>query len=147
MKSIPFIISCVLFTFTSLNAQTNEQKKKLEGTMSHKINPELINQFFYEVHKGSEYKMDNNRKKIYLEQLSRFTFIYSPYVENDNHPLLSSISRMDKYNKDIDYSLTDFKPEEFNFIKYGFNFYLPYSQMIRVDGLDYLIKINAYKQN
>tara|TARA_Y100000385_G_C12989059_1_gene591985 strand:- start:314 stop:793 length:480 start_codon:yes stop_codon:yes gene_type:complete len=146
MKKTLFILACFVFTLGTVVAQTDEQKKKIEESTSPKINPELIDQFFNDVHKGSSYKMSADRKKAYLEQLSRFSFVYSPYVENKNHPLLSTIGRRDKYNKNMDYSLDNFKPEEFNFIKYGFNFYLPSSQMIRVDGQDYLIVIKSYKQ-
>ena len=146
MKKTLIIFTYLLFTLGTIVAQTDQQKKKIEANLSPKVNAELINQFFNEVHKGSSYKMNNKRKESYLEQLSRFSFVYSPFVKNNNHPLLSSIGRMNKYNKDIDYSLEKFKPEEFNFIKYAFNFYLPHSQMIRVDGQDYLIVIKAYKQ-
>ena len=146
MKKTLFTLACLVLTLGTMVAQTDEQKKKIEASTSPKINPELIDQFFSEVHKGSPYKMSTDRKKSYVEQLSRFSFVYSPNVENKNHPLLSSIGRKDKYNKNMDYSLEGFKPEEFNFIKYGFNFYLPSSQMIRVDGQDYLIVIKSYKQ-
>jgi hypothetical protein len=146
MKKTLYILACLLLSLGTINAQTDEQKEKIEASTSPKINPQLIDQFFNEVHKGSPYKMSADRKKAYLEQLSRFSFVYSPYVENKNHPLLSSIGMKDKYNKSMDYSLERFKPEEFNFIKYGFNFYLPSSQMIRVDGQDYLIVIKSYKQ-
>ena len=146
MKKTLFTLACLVLTLGTMVAQTDEQKKKIEASTSPKINPELIDQFFNEVHKGSPYKMSEDRKKAYLEQLSRFSFVYSPYVENKNHPLLSSIERKDKYNNSMDYSLERFKPEEFNFIKYGFNFYLPSSQMIRVDEQDYLIIIKGYKQ-
>lgn len=146
MKNTLYILACLLLSLGTINAQTDEQKKKIEASMSPKINPQLIDQFFNEVHKGSPYKMSEDRKKSYLEQLSRLSFVYSPYVENKNHPLLSTIEKMDKYNKNMDYSLENFKPEEFNFIKYGFNFYLPTSQMIRVDNQDFLIVIKGYKQ-
>ena len=146
MKNTLYILACLLLSLGTINAQTDEQKKKIEASMSPKINPQLIDQFFNEVHKGSPYKMSEDRKKSYLEQLSRLSFVYSPYVENKNHPLLSIIEKMDKYNKNMDYSLENFKPEEFNFIKYGFNFYLPTSQMIRVDNQDFLIVIKGYKQ-
>ena len=146
MKKTLYILACLLLSLGTINAQTDEQKKKIEASMSPKINPQLIDQFFNEVHKGSPYKMSEDRKKSYLEQLSRLSFVYSPYVENKNHPLLSTIEKMDKYNKNMDYSLENFKPEEFNFIKYGFNFYLPTSQMIRVDNQDFLIVIKGYKQ-
>ena len=146
MKKTLFTLAYIIVSLFTVVAQTDEQKKKIEASVSPKINPELIDQFFSEVHKGSPYKMSMDRKKSYLEQLSRFSFVYSPNVENKNHPLLSSIGRKDKYNKNMDYSLDNFKPEEFNFIKYSFNFYLTSSQMIRVDGQDYLIVIKSYKQ-
>ena len=146
MKNTLYILACLLLSLGTINAQTDEQKKKIEASMSPKINPQLIDQFFNEVHEGSPYKMSEDRKKSYLEQLSRLSFVYSPYVENKNHPLLSTIEKMDKYNKNMDYSLENFKPEEFNFIKYGINFYLPTSQMIRVDNQDFLIVIKGYKQ-
>ena len=146
MKNTLFTLAYIIVSLFTVVAQTDEQKKNIELKSSPKINPELIDQFFNEVHKGSPYKMSMDRKKSYLEQLSRFSFVYSPNVENKNHPLLSSIGRKDKYNKNMDYSLDNFKPEEFNFIKYSFNFYLPSSQMIRVDGQDYLIVIKGYKQ-
>ena len=146
MKNTLYILACLVLTLGTVVAQTDEQKKKIEASTSPKINPQLIDQFFNEVHEGSPYKMSEDRKKSYLEQLSRLSFVYSPYVENKNHPLLSTIEKMDKYNKNMDYSLENFKPEEFNFIKYGFNFYLPTSQMIRVDNQDFLIVIKGYKQ-
>lgn len=144
MKSVLVILMTLFVNHLMVNAQV-DKRVEIENSINPRINPELIDRFFLEVHKGSPYKMDADRKKAYLEQLSRISIVYSPYVENIHHPLLSSIDRMDKYNKDIDYSLNDFKPEEFNFIKYSFNFYLPYSQMIRVDNKDYLIVIKAYK--
>ena len=146
MKKTLFTLAYTIVSLFTVVAQTDEQKKKIEAIVSPTINPELIDQFFNEVHKGSPYNMNAGRKKSYVEQLSRFSFVYSPNVENKNHPLLSSIGRKDKYNKNMDYSLDNFKPEEFNFIKYSFNFYLPSSQMIRVDGQDYLIVIKGYKQ-
>lgn len=146
MKKTLFTLAYIIVSLFTVVAQTDEQKKKIEASVSPKINPELIDQFFNEVHKGSPYNMSMDRKKSYLDQLSRFSFVYSPNVENKNHPLLSSIGRKDKYNKNMDYSLDNFKPEEFNFIKYSFNFYQPSSQMIRVDGQDYLIVIKGYKQ-
>lgn len=105
------------------------------------INPSLLEKFFDEVQNGSGYKYDSEYKRIYLEQLSRIEFIYSPYVENQHQPKLSTIERITKYNPNLNFDLTNFNPNEFNFIKYGFNFYASYDQFIRVDNNDYIIHI------
>lgn len=111
------------------------------------INKKYLREFFEEVHRGSPYKYDSEMERIYMEQLKRIEIIKIPYVENKNHKNLSSIERMDKYNPQMSYpELTNFDPERFNFIKYGFNMFKPYSQMIRVDNQDYIIKIKAYKK-
>ncbi len=129
------------------NSFSQEILKKTSQDLSPKINQDLLPKFFDEVHKGSEYKYDSERERIYIEQLSRIEFIKIPYAENNHIPKLSSISKMNKYNPNLNFDISNFNPNEFNFIKYGINYYSSSDQFIRVDNQDYIIHILPYNNN
>ncbi len=135
-------IGVIFFNSQNLFSQDNDSRKSEEVTSQ--ISKALLPNFFDEVHKGSEYKYDSERERIYLEQLSRIEIICIPNVENIHHPKLSSLGKMEKYNPNLNFDLTNFNPSNFNFIKYGFNFYVSYDQFIRVDNHDYIIHISPY---
>ena len=143
MKSI---ISILFFSCISLSFAQNKENELFEK-QSIQINKDLLPKFFYEVHKDSEYEYDSEREKIYLEQLSRIEFIKIPYAENNNIPNLSSVSKMNKYNSNLNFDISNFNPKEFNFIKYGINYYSISDQFIRVDNQDYIIHILPYTIN
>lgn len=141
LKVILVFFAVILFFNNSFS---QENKEKLAALSTRKINRDLLPSFFDEVHYGSSYKYDSEYERIYLEQLSRIELIYSPYVENNYMLKLSSLSKMNKYNPNLDFNTSEFIPEKFNFIKYGFNFYASSDQFIRVDNQDYIIHILPY---
>jgi hypothetical protein len=133
-----------LFLFLSGLSFGQEVRKEDPQVLPILIDERLLSKFFVEVHQGSEYVYDSERERIYKEQLSRIEIIYIPYVENIHHPKLSTIEKMTKYNQNINFDLSNFNPNNFNFIKYGFNFYSSSDQFIRVDNQDYIIHILPY---
>ena len=139
---ISFLFFAVIVFFSNSFSQENTEKSN--QVLLPQINKELLPKFFDEVHKGSEYKYDSERERIYIEQLSRIEFIKIPYAENNHIPKLSSISKMNKYNPNLNFDISNFNPKEFNFIKYGINYYSSSDQFIRVDNQDYIIHILPY---
>lgn len=143
LMKIFFFPYLLFFTFFCFSQELNEKSTQLIP----KINKELLPKFFEEVHKGSEYKYDSERERIYLEQLSRIEIIKIPFAENNNIPKLSSVLKMNKYNPNLNFEISNFNPEEFNFIKYGINYYSISDQFFRVDNQDYIIHILPYTNN
>jgi len=139
LNSVLTFLAIIFLSFSSYS-----QEKDLSEPQTLKASSELIKSFFEEVHKGSPYKYDKERERIYLEQLSRIEIIHIPYVENKNLVNLSTIELLNKYNSNLSYDFSNFDPKKFNFIKYSFNFYLTYDQFIRVDNQDYIIHILPY---
>ena len=137
------IITILCLSFANIFYAQNREKV-LKENQEIQINKELLKNFFNEVHQGSQYIYDKERERIYLEQLSRIEIISVPYVENKNLVNLSSIDKMTKYNPDLIFDLSNFNPNEFNFIKYSFNFYSSSDQFIRVDNKDFIIHILPY---
>ena len=143
IKNMKSIITILFLSLTSLFYGQNKSFE-LSENQSIQINKDLLPKFFYEVHKDSEYKYDSERERIYKEQVSRIEIIYIPYAENKNIPNLSSVSKMNKYNPNLNFDISNFNPKEFNFIKYGINYYSSSDQFIRVDNQDYIIHILPY---
>ena len=136
-----FLILGIFIFLFSICSFSQEEK---EYRINNQINFSKIPDFFNEVHQGSEYKYDSERERIYKEQVSRIEIIYIPYAENKNIPNLSSVSKMNKYNPNLNFDISNFNPKEFNFIKYGINYYSSSDQFIRVDNQDYIIHILPY---
>ena len=139
---ISFLFFAVIVFFSNSFSQENTEKSN--QVLLPQINKELLPKFFDEVHNGTEYKYDSERERIYKEQVSRIEIIYIPYAENKNIPNLSSVSKMNKYNPNLNFDISNFNPKEFNFIKYGINYYSSSDQFIRVDNQDYIIHILPY---
>jgi hypothetical protein len=70
-------------------------------------------------------------------------YLTEPLTVNDKYPLLSSFPLMNRYNSSIvaiDYS--QFNPATFVPITYNLPFFSDQTQVIRVDGTDYIIVID-----
>ena len=62
MKSVLIILMTLFVNNLMVNAQV-DKRIEIENSINPRINPELIDRFFLEVHKGSPYIMDADRKK------------------------------------------------------------------------------------
>ena len=101
--------------------------------------------FYTEVYLNSEYKLNPEIEKVTMEKLNRVVFIVKPYEERENYKLISSVPKKNKYNSSLNYDLTNFQLEEFNPLKYNFQFYENYNQFFRIDNTDYLLMIKSAK--
>lgn len=74
---------------------------------------------------------------------NRMKYLVEPLAENDKYPLLSSFPLMNKFNPAItaiDYD--QFNPSTFMPLTYNLPFFSDQTQVIRVDGTDYIIVID-----
>lgn len=77
---------------------------------------------------------------------NRMKYMVEPLMENDKYPLLSSFPLMNKFNPAIaaiDYG--QFNPSAFMPLTYNLPFFSDQTQVIRVDGTDYIIVIDPIK--
>ncbi|WP_343636434.1 hypothetical protein [Fluviicola sp.] len=78
--------------------------------------------------------------------INRMRYLIEPLTENDKYPLLSSFPVMNKFNpaiSAIDYS--QFNPSTFVPITYNLPFFSDQTQVVRVDGTNYIIVIDPVK--
>jgi hypothetical protein len=78
--------------------------------------------------------------------LHRMRYVNEPLTAYDKYPLLSSFPLMNRHNPlivEIDYS--QFNPQTFTPIIYSLPFFSDQTQVIRVDGTDYIIIIEPVK--
>jgi len=104
-------------------------------------NVSKANEFVLELYANCPEYQNNDQISKANDFLSR-TIIHS--VELGEYPecsLLSSVSKKNKCNSNIDYSLTSFDPMNFNPLVYQFKYYDTVSHYYRVDGKDYIIEI------
>lgn len=77
---------------------------------------------------------------------NRMKYLVEPLEENDKYPLLSSFPLMNKFNPAItaiDYG--QFNPSTFMPLTYNLPFFSDQTEVIRVDGTDYIIVIDPIK--
>lgn len=82
--------------------------------------------------------------EIYNDMLKKVSIIeVADFANRYNIENLSSMSLKNKCNPDLDYDFGDeFAPEDFNPLKYFFDFYASEDKLYRVDGTNYLITIS-----
>lgn len=78
---------------------------------------------------------------------SRMKYLVEPLAENDKYPLLSSFPLMNKFNPAItEINYSQFSPSTFMPLTYNLPFFSDQTQVIRVDGTDYIIVIEPVKR-
>lgn len=97
---------------------------------------------------GETWVADNPEAVSVLQDcfLHRMSYVIEPLQPTDKYPLLSSFPLMNKNNPAIvamDYS--QFNPLTFTPITYCLPFFSDQTQVIRVDGTDYIIIIEPVK--
>jgi hypothetical protein len=97
---------------------------------------------------GDTWVSNNQEAVAALENCfsNRMHYLIEPLTGNDKYPLLSSYPLMNKYNPAIvavDY--THFDPLTFSPITYCLPFFSDRTQVIRVDGTNYIIVIDPIK--
>jgi hypothetical protein len=97
---------------------------------------------------GDAWVADNPEAVSVLKDcfLERMKYVNEPLTATDKYPLLSSFPLMNKNNPaivEIDYS--QFDPLTFTPIIYCLPFFSDQTQVIRVDGTDYIIIIEPVK--
>jgi hypothetical protein len=97
---------------------------------------------------GNEWVSNNPEAVTALEYCfsNRMRYLTELLTPNDKYPLLSSFPLMNKNNPSIvaiDYS--QFDPHTFSPITYNLPFFSDQTQVIRVDGTDYILVIDPIK--
>lgn len=77
---------------------------------------------------------------------NRISYLIETLTENDKYPLLSSFPLMNRYNPGIvAINYSQFDPNTFSPITYNLPFFSSQTQVVRVDGTDYIIVIEPIK--
>jgi hypothetical protein len=125
---VSFVIMFFLFVENSFGQQQTANLSKL-------------NDFIQEVYQNCPQYQDSLRIQMGTDYLQR-TIIHTVSLDQyPECPLLSSVSKKDKCNPEMDYSLENFSPDTFNPLKYHFQYYSPTPTYFRVDGKEYIIEI------
>jgi hypothetical protein len=104
-------------------------------------NVSLVNQFLQEVYADCPEYQDEEHVQMSTDYLQRTLIHTVPLDQYPECPLLSSASKKNKCNAELDYSESNFSPESFNPLKYHFQFFSSTSTYFRVDGQNYIIEI------
>lgn len=101
-----------------------------------------VHQYAAEVYKDCTLFAEPQYMPEYIEEVSRVKVIKEAFQPNEQYKLLSSFKLKNKCNMDM---VTDnantINPDNFNSLKYFFNFYSKTIQKIRVDNSPYVIII------
>ncbi len=143
MKRVNKIAKFIFFGVLVFSANLSFSQTDLREDNTLKVDVKNLAKFHNEVYGNSEYVLTPEREKLYLQQLDKVIFIKQPFVENENYKLLSSVLKMDKYNPNLNYDVSNFNYQLFNPLKYNFNYYIKVNQFFRVDNTDYVIMINS----
>lgn len=131
------IIACTLF---SSHAFSQEQ-----------IQSDLVTDFHLTAIRsvyGDTWVADNPEAVLVLKDcfLERMKYVNAPLTATDKYPLLSSFPLMNKNNPAIaEINYSQFDPLTFTPIIYCLPFFSDQTQVIRVDGTDYIIIIEPVK--
>ena len=110
-------------------------------TLSFQVKAQQINEKIQEVYGAyAQQEVYNNPARIsYITDIivNRVKIVESPVTTNDKYPKLSSIPLLNKYNPGLTYDAV-FNPDNFNPIKYNFNFYTHSNMVYRVDNTNYI---------
>lgn len=100
-----------------------------------------LNLFVYEAYRDCpEYRTESYMER-YLVWLNQVVIHQVDLGEYPQCRLLSTVSSKNKCNPNLNYSLDNFSPQNFNPFKYRFNFQNEVSTYYRVDNTNYIIEI------
>lgn len=97
--------------------------------------------FFEQVHLGSEYKLTPEIEILYTNYLSRIVILTKENDDSEKYPLLSNVSRVNKYNANLKYEFIDLI--SFNPLMYHFDYSKNINQFFRIDNTDFIIMIKS----
>ncbi len=119
-------------------------------TLSFQVKAQQVSEKIHEVYGAyAQQEVYNNPTRLsYITDVivNRVKIVESPVTTNDKYPKLSSIPLLNKYNPALTYDAV-FNPDNFNPIKYNFNFYTHSNMVYRVDNTNYIIIIEPQKIN
>jgi len=99
-----------------------------------------VEDYLKEVYKNCPQYVNEEQIAMAKDFLSR-TVVHVMPTEDFNHYSLSEITRKNKCNSELLYSVSSFNPSNFNPLKYHFNWYAEESRFYRLEGSDYVIEI------
>lgn len=114
-------------------------------TVTQQLNPEQIADRVSTVY-GNDFVFNNPTLVTSFGKLltQRIEYRVAPQTPDEKHPLLSSFPLMNKHNQDITpVNSETFSLEQFNPLTYNFGFFNDRTVIIRIDGTDYLMIVNA----
>ena len=134
-------ILCVsaLFCISGFVVFSQQIQHGLDHTNSHDFESQI--RMVY----GDEWMAINPAAVDFLENclFSRITYKQEVLTPDDKYPLLSSFPLMNKNNPQVTaINYADFDPESFIPVTYNLPFYSTTTQVIRVDGTNYIIVID-----
>lgn len=132
-----FILIFFVFLLDSANIiAQNEQPEIITPT----LHPNTIS-FANEVYRDCMEYTTAEFLSIYSQNISQVEIIKISLKDGKNLPLLSGISLKNKCNLELKRDETNFDKDNFNPLKYFFNFYSSEEQFIRVDNTHFVIHI------
>jgi len=133
----------ILLFFLFVQSGLSAQEQHINLTLAH----DPLEQFIVSVY-GEEWVAHNQEAATYLVRCvnERVRYVQLPLSE-DKYPLLSSFPLMNKNNPEIvaiDYAAFD--PNTFIPLTYNLPFFSNKTEMVRVDGTEYVIVIEPQKK-
>lgn len=103
------------------------------------ISPSNYDKFIVEVYGGTPY-MEQSHKNDYISFMKK---VEVKKWDGQNYPFVETIDLKNKYNPNLKYDFgSNFKPTNFNPLKYQFDFYQNSKTIYRVRDTDYMIVIH-----
>ncbi|HLU16749.1 MAG TPA: hypothetical protein VKZ76_01740 [Edaphocola sp.] len=99
-------------------------------------------EFTEEAEQGCPQYMTPGHVSVAAELLARVEIKTEPIAANENYPLLSNVQLRNKCNPNMQRDENNFDPNNFNPLKYFFNFTPGVSTTYRVNNSNYLIVIH-----
>jgi len=107
------------------------------NAFSQRVNPTNYDKFIEEVYGGTPYMTDEH-KETYIHDMS---IVVVKKWDGEKYPYLDEVNLRNKYNPNLKYDIgKDFSNENFNPLKYFFNFTT--KQVLIVRNTDYMIVID-----
>lgn len=106
---------------------------------------ETTKEFALEVYKNCLQYTEEAYLLRYQTYMDRIVFLSVNQVKKDELQLLSQIKLKNKCNEELKYDSNHFSTENFNPLKYQFNFNSESDQFFRIDGTDFVVQIKAKK--
>lgn len=108
-------------------------------SFSQQVNPKNYDAFIEEVYGGTPYMTDEH-KEIYIQNMKK---VQVKEWDGNDYPVLGTVMLKNKYHPEMDYDNSKtFDSNNFNPLKYFFNFYGKEKQIYKVYGTDYMVVID-----